>query len=238
MAEAKTAANTNSPLADILPDAIQQSIRDAMTRLENLSQAADKKAAAGALESHGFLTMTLGNIEGGLPDFRRAVALDPTREQSWDMLLGTSPDSEWATLCEARLKAKDSARNHLLFGKMLAKEQKWGLAKAQAEAALKLESDNVAARQLLAALIIRQSTDDESLEPAKTHLEAIQELLAKLPASQEKSDRFREFMLNVILVNALWSYPESISGVRTALGSFLQDFPNDEDAGKIRAALE
>jgi tetratricopeptide (TPR) repeat protein len=237
MAETQAAGKTNSP-AEMLPEESRRFIHEAMTRLEDLSQETDRKTAAGALECHGFLAMAMADSMPSLPDFRRAVALDPTREQSWDMFLAASPDSEMTEVCESRIKAKDSARNHLLLGKILTKHQKWDRAKEEAGIVLESEPENISARLMLAAMIIKQSTDDNSLEPARAQFELVRGLIEKMPASEEQSKRQREFVLNAILFNILSHYPENNKDGRTAIENFLQLNPDDEDAKQIRSAME
>jgi hypothetical protein len=102
---------------DSLPDTTRKFIHSAMTRLEGLSEDPDSKIAVGALENHGFLSMAFGNSPAAEADLRRAVVLDPTLESAWDFLIGALAESaawdETVAVCEARLKATDSARNHL-----------------------------------------------------------------------------------------------------------------------------
>ena len=71
---------------------------------------------------------------------------------------------ELQAMCEARLKQKDSARNHLILGKLFTKQSKWDNATTQTYAALKLEPDNINAHLMQLALLLRQSTDDQSLQ--------------------------------------------------------------------------
>ena len=82
-------ANLTNFAPDMLPDKTKQSIHGAMTRLENLSEDPDQKIAAGALENLGILNLKFGNKLAAAANFRRAVSLDPTRETSWDMWLGS-----------------------------------------------------------------------------------------------------------------------------------------------------
>jgi hypothetical protein len=246
LADAQATGKANLETSEIITDAARKLVREAMTRLENLYQQLDKKNEAAALEAHGLLGVMIDaeHIKNGasLPDFRRAIALDPLREQSWDFLMGASAESassgELEEICEARLKARDSARNHLLFARHLIREKKWDQGKEQVESAIKLESENVIGKITLAALIIRQSKDAAGLEPAEMQLGAASKLIAQMPDSQEKNDRYREFVLNTYLVNILLNYPESNEKARSVLDEFLRTSPNDEDAKAIKAALD
>ncbi len=102
--------NGHKPTLDALPEATRRFIHEAMTRLENLSQSPDKKVAAGALENLSVLNLVFENYQAGAANARQALALDPAREQSWDLLLGalakSSSPEEKVAVCEARLKTK------------------------------------------------------------------------------------------------------------------------------------
>jgi tetratricopeptide (TPR) repeat protein len=227
---------------DVLPDATRQSILDAMTRLETLSQSADKKLAAGALENLGMLKMFLGNSKAATANFRQAVSLDPTREQSWDMWLASITDSgtpeEKVAICESRLKYKDSARNHLLLARALQHQEKWDKVGEQTEAALKLEPDNVVAELELLALDLKQSADPNFMSKAAERFNRIDAVYNKLPDSKEKLSRWRELTLNRAILDGLEDMPEYQKAAKACLEAVLERFPNDETAKKISSALD
>ena len=227
---------------ELLSDSARKFIHEAMSKLENLSSDPDKKIASGALENLGLLTVLFGGSQQkGADYFRRAVALGPDREQSWDGLFGFSVESssldELLVLCEARLKHSDSARNHLIMAKILSKQKKWDKATEQSQAALKLEPDNVSANIMLVALTIRQSGDDASLGPAKDRIKSMGELFVKLPENQEKMDRSREVYLNTAIICGLSDGDDRIYA-RKMIDSLLRANPNDDDAKNISQALE
>jgi tetratricopeptide (TPR) repeat protein len=230
-------APANTPPKDLLSDAARKSVHEAMTRLDDLSNDPDKKIAAGATESLAFLTLVNGDNAGAIAGFRRAVALDPSREQSWDALLGLSPKSDSLDICESRLKVSDTAFNHVLLASCWRKQQDWEKCRAEAEAALKLEPDNLAARLTIVALLIRQSTDNDSLAALPYLLKSISDILEKTTGTNEDKERYREFALNSILGHALWNYPD-VAPARDLLDQFSKMFPDDVDAAKIRAALQ
>ena len=241
---ALSSANTapsNTPPADLLSDSARKSVHEAMTKLEDLSSDPDKKTAAGALESLGFLNLVMQHSQdfgAVVPYFRRAVALDPSREQSWDVLLGVSPKSEALEICESRLKASDNARNHLLVASCWRKQQEWDKCRSEANAALKLEPDNLEAKLTLMALVIRQSTDDASLTPLKDLVGSISGILKDRTGTDEDKERKREFLLNLVIADALVNYPEQIEDAKAKLREVLQQVPDDEDGLKIKEALQ
>ncbi|MDE3068402.1 MAG: hypothetical protein KGJ60_12750 [Verrucomicrobiota bacterium] len=221
-----------------LPDKARRSIRIAMTRLENLSHSPDKHTAAAALENLGFLQMAFHNLPAARSDFRRSVTLDPTRDTAWDLLLATmlrsaSPE-KLVSLCEARLKYKDSERNHLFLAKALVREEKWSKAAAQAEIAAKLETNNVVPPLLMAAIALKQSAQASYLTTAAVYMKQVYFMLQKMPAGKEKTDRVREFSLDCAIYNALSNHPDL---TKDWANQVLKGFPNDETAKKILEAL-
>lgn len=230
--------NSDALTPNNLPDATRRSIRESMTRLENLADESNAKTAAGALEHLGFLRMTYGDSTTAATDFRRAVKLDPSREGSWEMLLAVSlqvaSPQELTKLCELRLKSKESARNRLLLAKLLAKQGKFDDATAQAKLALRTEPDNVVARLMLLALAMRQSTDDNLPLSVAKDLDSANKALAAMPPGEGKSGRARELILNTAIYVALLDQPDA---ARKLLDRFLRDRPGDQTARDIRNAL-
>jgi tetratricopeptide (TPR) repeat protein len=231
---------------DTLPDTTRQYISDAMTRLENLSEGSDNEAAAGALENLGMLNIIFGNSPAAAVDLRRAVSLDPMRDQTWDLFLlslGKSASHDEVTaICESRLKYKDSARNHLLLARAFEYQKKWDKAGEQAEAVLILEPDNLTAHLTahleLAALALKQSVDPNFMSKASEQFTRIGELFKKFPASNEFWSRWREATLNYAIFDGLVNTPEYKKGAEECLAAVLKYFPNDEQAKEISDALD
>ena len=232
---------TANPLQS-LPDATRRSVRDAMSRLGKLAEDADHDMAAGALEWRGLLEFVLEDSSQAESDFRRSVALDPTRDQPWDCLLGCVKDSassdQTSALCEARLKTKDSVHNHFLYAKLLEGQGNWSKATEQTQAALKLEPDNIPCRLMLLALTIRQGADDDFFASSVSQADAIAKLMDNMPDGPEKSDRQRELYLNGVILNALSDSPDANKKAQADLDAFLRMYPSDDTALKIRDAMQ
>jgi hypothetical protein len=222
---------------DTLPDQTRQSIHLAMTRLENLTHNPDKKIAAGAWESLGVLHLTFGSTEA-VTDFRQAIALDPTRETSWDLLLGTmrstSLPEDVETACRDRIAAKDSPRNRLLLAKFCATEGKWSESARQAQIAGAADTNNIVPLLLLAAVALKQSAQTNQLTSASQYLHQTGDMLKAMPPSAERYKRWREFVLNTAILDALAGHPESS---QTWLNEVFKGFPDDEDAREIAKAI-
>jgi tetratricopeptide (TPR) repeat protein len=236
-------ANAANFTTDMLPDATRQFIHTAMTRLENLSRNSDRILAAGALENLGMLNMIFGNKPEAATDFRRAVAMDPTREQSWDMWLGSIKNSaspeELVAVCELRLKEKDSARNRLLLARAFQQyEKKWDKSAEQAQAAIKLEPDNLVAHLELMALALKQSADTNFMSKASEQFYRLDEIWKKIPDNKKNWARWREWTLNLSIYDGLVNTPEYNQAAKTCIENVLKSFPNDKQAREIAIALE
>lgn len=224
---------------DMLPEKSRRSIRNDMTHLENLSEKSDPKLAAGALECLGFLNFAFKNQAVALADFKHAVALDPSREASWDLWLGmlifsSGTPQEIVTVCQSRLDHQDSARNHLLLAKALVRAGKWSDAIIHAEAAGKLETNNVVPPLFVAAIALKQSAQTNYLAMAGEKLAQANVLMGKMSAGNDKAERMREFGLNVIIFYVLANEPDM---ARNTARDYLKYFPDSEEVREIMKDL-
>lgn len=227
---------------DMLPNDSRQRIQGAMTRLEDLSQGPDKKIAAGALEYLGLLNYACGNVRAAASNFQQAIALDPSREQSWDMLMGIYiKERDFAgkavPLSESRLKYQDSARNHLMLAKAYTYQEKWNDAAAQAQIAAHMETNNIVAPLLLAAIYLKQSSDAPFLPRAMEQLDRAQDLGHRLGSSTQSWARWREITLDQAIFDGLADTADSEKTARACLDLVLKYYPNDETARQILSAL-
>lgn len=177
-------------LWDSLPDKSQDSIRDAVTRLENLSQAADASLAAGAAEALGILQGSiLREYRCSIPNLRRATALDPNRGQAWESLSAVLAKSQNFTdllsTCEERLKHDDSGHARLLMSKACEKVKLWEDAEEHALAAVKENPNDFAANLSVAALRLRRMQDATASGEVNGWLGRAENLLNSLPDNQK-----------------------------------------------------
>ena len=59
-----------------------------------------------------------------------------------------------------------------------------------------------------------------------------------MPESAEKRERFREFMLNVVILYGLSTEEELQKKAKEMIVGFVEKLPNDEDVKNIREAME
>ena len=223
---------------NVLPESSRKSIQSAMTRLEDLGQNANPKLAAGALEGLALIqALVVGDLAGGRTTLRRAVTVDPTREQAWDMLVAILAQSETfdelQTVCEERVKKRDSARNRVILAKTYEKLHQLGKADQQIKAALNLESGNMLAHLSQAALLLKRK-DNSGLSQAKNHLDRAQQILTRSPRTKDTNQQTTSLLLTSSLFYALKG---DMNEARQLAKQVIERDKDNEDAKEILAAL-
>lgn len=228
---------------EMLPETSRQSIDNGIARLENMSQSPNEHVAAAALEYLGVLNFVLGNPQMAAPQLRRAVALDPMRPQSWDVLLAAVvmknadfPD-EAVAICNSRLKYNNSGRNHLLLAKAYTHKNEWKNAAAEAEIAAGLDTNNVIAPIMLVAIDLKQSENADFILKASDQLDRASALVGRMSSGTESWKRWREINLDNAIYNALLGTPDAEKTARQCLDQVLKYYPNDQTAKAILDAL-
>ncbi|HEX4343659.1 MAG TPA: hypothetical protein VH255_09720, partial [Verrucomicrobiae bacterium] len=160
-------------------DATRRGIRDAISRLKSFNDDPDKAVAVESLEEMAMLGLIIN--EPVKPYLDRAMKVDPENQTAWELWLGESLKSESSgnivAACESRVRYKDSAQNRLLLSKALTKAEKWDQAAEQAQAALKLETNNITAHLMLAAVNIRRGFGTGDDAPAREELNMVNSLV-------------------------------------------------------------
>ncbi len=210
--------------------------------MEDLTQDPDKILAAAAEKNLAVLHMVLGDVSDAVPEVKRSVALDPSQDDAWDLVLafqiGTATPEELVDVCQSRLKYRDSARNHLLLARALQRRQKWDAAADQAAAALKIDPDNVIAESELLALALKQSSDPDQLNKASNIMPELTRMVGNLPPGIEAAKRRREVLLDLAIAGGLINTPEAGKIAKVCLALVLKDNPDDQTAKDILRALE
>lgn len=232
---AETTDKPRRPTLNDLPEKSRKIVLDAIQRLKALGESADKQVAAGALTSLFMLKMMTTEEANMTTSLQWAVELNPANEQAWDMLLAsvmTSDSSEkFLEICQRRLAARPSPRNHLIVSKAWYRQKRFKEAAEHTEAALKLNPRYLPAALMQVALTIRRGDDLPAISAA---LKNAQPLLEELTDEVERYQRSREFALNAAIAYAL---DGDTAKAREILDQFLKHKPDDENAREIRNAL-
>ncbi len=229
-------ARMSWPIWEQLPDATQKSIRAAITRLENLGQEPEAKEAAGALQSLAVLQgYVVGDRTGAERSARRAVLLDPKREQSWDLLTGflLQPEKydELRNVCEERVHQKESARNRVLLAKAYERLNQLTRAEQNVQLALKLDANDFTANLCQAALVLKRNSDS-SLGSAYRYLAKAEQVLKK-----ENRDIEQRYLQLALISSIYYGLGGETEKARQLLRGVLESDKNNQDAREIMSAL-
>jgi hypothetical protein len=131
-------------------------------------------------------------------NLRRAVALQPGREQAWESLAGTLASNgrydELLALCEDRVRVRDTSRSHLLLAKAFEKLKQWDNCEAEARIAAQMATNDFTANLSVAALVLKRSgTDKELLAEADQWLARSESTLNKMARPQRTRQQVFDF---------------------------------------------
>lgn len=224
-----------------LPDKSQRSIREELARLQSLAEYPDPQIAAGALEILGVIQgPVLHESRTSLADLRRAVALDPSREESWELiassLAGSQRYEELLSLAEDRIQHNDSTRNRIILAKAYEKLKRWDDAEEEVEFALKDSPDDFTLNLALGALLLKRSQEDPSLlSDADGWLAHAQELLKKMPTT----DRTHQQIVELTLTRSIYfALTDEVETARLWAKSVLDQDKDNKMAQEILSAMD
>jgi tetratricopeptide (TPR) repeat protein len=224
-----------------LPDKSQRSIREELTRLENLGENPDPQISAGALEILGIIQgPVLHQNRKCLADLHRAVALDPSREQAWELMASTIAQSEHydelLALAEDRIRDNDNTRNRIILAKAYEKLKRWDEAEEEIQIALKDSPEDFALNLGIGALLLKRSQDDPSLlSDADGWLAHAQEILKKMPPNERSRQQIIELTLTRSIYFAL---ADEVDTAKLWLKSVLDQDKDNKMAQEILSAMD
>lgn len=213
-----------------LPAPVAAPVREVMERLESLAQGGGKNEAT-ALEALGIMRFVLGDPLA-IDTLRRAVALDPTLGQGWEILAGMLVSDnrfyELATLIQSRLQRQDTARNHLLLAKVYDKMNRPQDVETQVRAALEREPDDLTANLARIALLLRAGDTAQAEEPLARTAKRL------APAAKPSRQQTLDYGL---LRGIFLALSDESAAARQQLQTVLTSDPKNQAAQKALAAL-
>lgn len=219
-----------------LPDAVRRGIREGVQRLEAIAQEGEPRAAAGALEVLGVLqTFIMGNEREGETNLRRAVRLDPARNNGWEFLImylaRSEKSHELLEVCQERLRQQDTARNRLLVAKSYERLNQLDRVREECEVLQRRYPDDFNANLALAAALLKGPTDDLLIARSVQLLSKAESLAAKSPS--------REQVANLLFLRGLFlGLVDQVEGARANLKKLLEIDSDQEDAKEALEILE
>jgi tetratricopeptide (TPR) repeat protein len=226
---------------DALPEKTQESLRDAMTRLENLAQNGNPRTAAGALEVLGILEgPVLHEPNRCIASLRHALAIQPSREHAWEVLVATLAQGrrydELLVVCEQQIRQTNSARTHLLLAKAYEKLRQWDDSEVAARLAASEDGDEFSADLSLAALLLKRSGDDDTALPeADEWLKRSEAALNKTPPLL----RSREQVIDLTLTRGIYyALTDEMDTARKFVKTVIERDKDNKFAREILSAMD
>jgi tetratricopeptide (TPR) repeat protein len=226
---------------EALPGKTQDSLRGAMAQLDNLSQNGNPRTAAGALEVLGILEgPVLHEPNRCIASLRRALAIQPSREHAWEVLVATLAQGhrydELLAVCEEQVKQTNSARTHLLLAKAYEKLKQWDDSEVAARMAASEDGDEFSADLSLAALLLKRSgTDDTALPEADEWLKRSETALNKTPPLL----RNREQVIDLTLTRGIYyALTGEMDTARKFVQTVIERDKNNKLARDILSAMD
>lgn len=223
-----------------LPEKTQDSLRDAVARLQSLGQNPDPQEAAGALEVLGILQgPVLHESRNCAATLRRAVALDPSREQAWEALASALAQmgryDDLLSICQDRVRQKESARAHLLLAKALEKLRQWEASENEIMEALRMAPNNFSANLAEAALVLRRGQDDGAFGEANSWLARSERLLGETPATQRNT----QLVVDLTLTRSIYfALTDQLDEARQWAKAVINLDKNNNRAREILSAMD
>ena len=215
-----------------LPDETFARLQEGEKMLRAHLQQAEGHDRYQALIFLGFTQMALGEIGPGKKTLREAIALDPTQDLPFElMIVHAAMTRQWPEvmkICAERAKVHESPENRFMAARAAYKMENLDAAKAELEAAVQLDRSHYKA-QLGRVVLLLKSGKPAAIEQAVS----IATRLAELP------DLPAEIRHQVLLFRAVAHGLNADSA--TARGLFndlLEADPKNETARKGLAALE
>jgi tetratricopeptide (TPR) repeat protein len=154
-----------------------------LANLKQLSKSDDRAVAAAACRQLGWWYLGLSAVERAEPWARRAVALQPTFQENWDLLLACkwTRFEPWEAyqVCKKQLRHLPTPMNYLRFAEIHAVVGLHDQAAGVLRSALKRHPDDVACRVGLAAMLLLQDDQPATLAKVKQCLDRARELAGR-----------------------------------------------------------
>jgi tetratricopeptide (TPR) repeat protein len=194
---------------DLIPEKSRRAIEKNAKLLDKLTEAKNPVTAASACEVLGIVYMFVyQDIPKSQAKLRRAVELDPDRDQAWDllsMMLAEDKPKECLEVCGARLKHKDTPHNRLMAAKLYERQGEFDKALDQARLAAKLDAKDVGCKIAVATMLLKHD-DAKSVQQAGEQLAAAEKLLKDAKAedlAKEYANLHNDYLLTSGICHAL-----------------------------------
>lgn len=220
----------------LMPEATQQRVREAISRLGAIGESSQPVSAATALTLLGTLQFfVLRDTAGGEASLRRATAVDPTFAGGWEALtFGLVLSKRYETLlevCQARVKHDDNLRSRVLLAKAYEKNRQPDAMVAELELARQRNPEALLANLALGAAYVMTADDESERSRALPLLSRATQLAGESPP--------RELAVEVAFQRGLYFALSGQAGVaRSHFRRMLELDPQNAEAAEALQALD
>jgi tetratricopeptide (TPR) repeat protein len=217
-------------ILEAMPPERRTSVQTNIARLKAVAAGKNRMAAAHAEEILGYVSgLAIGNFDAAQQHLRKAVEMDPSRDQAWDIYVALASKDDFEKCLKIsleRLKHKDNAHNRFLVARSYEELGDHANAEAQIRLGLKQQPDDPYCTLGLAALLLRGG----KIAPAEKELDRFEKSLAASSPPGLKSE------LTVLrsIHTALAGKPDRACDT---LDDLLKTDKDNAKAKKARAAL-
>ncbi len=218
-----------------LSESQQAAVRESLARFDRLGAEDDRTVAAAALEGQAVLRMViLSDRIGAGKSALRAVRLDPSRNQAFELALGAAVSGEkpdWKLAEEVvreRLKVSTDARTRYALVKILNESGQPVPALAAVHEAIKVVPGVALLEIAHVALHVRAGDYPGGNE--QSHLETIGKALEALPDGEDKLLLNRNLYITGAVMTALQN---DVAGAREMLKKYREKVSDDDYANAV-----
>ena len=206
-----------------------------MKNLKRLAHNKDQTVAETSCRALASLSLIMGDFEKAEASSRRALAIQPHNEETWDNLemvlcLQERRDTQMQ-MCRDRLAQIPSAHAHLRLAKCHIDKKDFCSAETVLRQGLEKESNNIPSQISLAALLIRRSNQGDTLAEAELLLN---QALKRIEEAEDQDANLKNHYQDAIFNKGI------VAGLKGDLATswmYFESMPDDDKPAKTARGL-
>jgi tetratricopeptide (TPR) repeat protein len=234
----KNAVATSEALTIVRRSLSQKSraeISRVIRNLTKLAQSKDQVVAETSCRALASLAVIMGDLKKAEEYSRRALAIQPKNKENWDnlemALFLQERKDEHMRVCQDRLAHVPTAYGHLRLAKCHIEHKDFSSAEKVLRDGLKKEPNDIPCQIALAAMLIRRSSQVDTLAEADVLLD---QALKEIEQAGDKDSKLKGYYEDAILNRGIIA---GLQGDMNASRAYFQAMPDDDDQAKTARAL-
>jgi len=234
----KNAVATSEALTIVRRSLSQKSraeISRVIRNLTKLAQSKDQVVAETSSRALASLAVIMGDFKKAEAYSRGALAIQPKNKENWDnlemALFLQERKDEHMRVCQDRLAHVPTAYGHLRLAKCHIEHKDFSSAEKVLRDGLKKEPNDIPCQIALAAMLIRRSSQVDTLAEADVLLD---QALKEIEQAGDKDSKLKGYYEDAILNRGIIA---GLQGDMNASRAYFQAMPDDDDQAKTARAL-